>query len=240
MPCLAGTFLGSLTPAMLSVAGFSAARFALGLAEGGNFPGAIKTVGLWHPKSERAVVDRHFQRRQQRGHHHRRLSRCRSSSTRCNGAGPAAFYLTGALGFVWLVFWLAMYDRPERHPRVSPAELAHIRSDPPDPPATSPGSACCDTARPGPTRSAMFLIISRVVVLFVLDAEVPRKQPRHRPGQVFWPLLGGLPDGRRGQHRRRRAFLVADPRGATRQRGAQDGLLRLRLVRCPSVLRSAR
>ena len=52
---LAGTFLGSLTPAIVSVAGFSVARFALGLAEGGNFPGAIKTVGLWHPKSERAM-----------------------------------------------------------------------------------------------------------------------------------------------------------------------------------------
>ena len=30
-------------------------RVALGLAEGGNFPGAIKTVGLWHPKQERAL-----------------------------------------------------------------------------------------------------------------------------------------------------------------------------------------
>jgi len=48
---------------------------------------------------------------------------------------PAAFYVTGALGFVWLAFWWKMYDSPERHPRVSPAELAHIRSDPPDPPA---------------------------------------------------------------------------------------------------------
>jgi ACS family hexuronate transporter-like MFS transporter len=52
---LAGTFVGTLTPAVLAVAGFSVARFALGLAEGGNFPGAIKTVGLWHPKGERAL-----------------------------------------------------------------------------------------------------------------------------------------------------------------------------------------
>ena len=52
----AGTFLGSLTPAIVSVAGFSGVRFVLGLAEGGNFPGAIKTVGLWHPKSERAMA----------------------------------------------------------------------------------------------------------------------------------------------------------------------------------------
>ena len=38
------------------MAGFSVARFALGLAEGGNFPGAIKTVGQWHPKNERALA----------------------------------------------------------------------------------------------------------------------------------------------------------------------------------------
>jgi ACS family hexuronate transporter-like MFS transporter len=46
---------------------------------------------------------------------------------------PAAFYATGALGFIWLVFWLWFYEAPERHTRVSEAELAYIRSDPPDP-----------------------------------------------------------------------------------------------------------
>jgi ACS family hexuronate transporter-like MFS transporter len=40
---------------------------------------------------------------------------------------------TGALGFIWLVFWLACYGPPERHARVNAEELAHIRSDPPDP-----------------------------------------------------------------------------------------------------------
>jgi MFS transporter, ACS family, hexuronate transporter len=129
---LAGTFLGSLTPAILSVAGFSMARFALGAAEGGNFPAAVKAVGTWYPRSERAVANGIF------------------NAGSCMGVivasflvwliveeldwgWPAAFYLTGALGFVWLVFWWAMYDLPEKHPRVSPAELAHICSDPPDP-----------------------------------------------------------------------------------------------------------
>jgi len=35
---------------MRSVAGFSAARFGLGLAEAANFPAAIKAVGEWFPK----------------------------------------------------------------------------------------------------------------------------------------------------------------------------------------------
>ena len=41
-----------------------------------------------------------------------------------------AFIATGALGFIWLMFWLPVYRRPEEHPRLSPAELAHIKSDP--------------------------------------------------------------------------------------------------------------
>jgi MFS transporter, ACS family, hexuronate transporter len=45
----------------------------------------------------------------------------------------AAFLVTGLLGLFWVVAWLPLYDRPERVPRVSPEELAWIRSDPPDP-----------------------------------------------------------------------------------------------------------
>ena len=33
-----------------------AARFALGLGEGGNFPAAIKSVAEWFPKRERALA----------------------------------------------------------------------------------------------------------------------------------------------------------------------------------------
>ena len=83
----AGTFLGSLTPTIVSVAGFSVIRFALGLAEGGNFPGAIKTVGLWHPKRERAMAHRTVQQRQQCGRHHRRL--CRAVRGRQDAMGLA-------------------------------------------------------------------------------------------------------------------------------------------------------
>jgi ACS family hexuronate transporter-like MFS transporter len=37
------------------------------------------------------------------------------------------------IGFLWLVFWWVLYERPERHKRVSPAELAHIQSDQAEP-----------------------------------------------------------------------------------------------------------
>jgi ACS family hexuronate transporter-like MFS transporter len=44
-----------------------------------------------------------------------------------------AFVITGALGFIWLLFWLMIYRKPEEHPRVSKAELAYIQSDPTEP-----------------------------------------------------------------------------------------------------------
>ena len=72
---LGGALFGTLTPAILSVAGFSVVRFTLGLIEGGHFPGAIKTVGQWHPNRERCFLDRDFQQRQQRRRHRRRLRR---------------------------------------------------------------------------------------------------------------------------------------------------------------------
>jgi ACS family hexuronate transporter-like MFS transporter len=39
---------------------------------------------------------------------------------------------------LWLFLWWPLYKSPEHHPRVSPAELAYIRSDPPDSPVKVP------------------------------------------------------------------------------------------------------
>jgi ACS family hexuronate transporter-like MFS transporter len=45
----------------------------------------------------------------------------------------AAFIVTGAIGFIWLFAWWALYRRPEEHPSLSKSELEYIQSDPPDP-----------------------------------------------------------------------------------------------------------
>ena len=52
---LFGMLHAAVRPAF-SVLGFSFARFGLGLGESGNFPAAIKTVGEWFPKKERAFA----------------------------------------------------------------------------------------------------------------------------------------------------------------------------------------
>jgi ACS family hexuronate transporter-like MFS transporter len=118
-----------------SVAGFIAARFLLGLGEAGNFPAAIKAVAEWFPKKERALATGIF-----------------NSGTNVGALiAPIvvpwitiywgwywAFIVTGLIGFFWLLFWWPMYGAPETHPRVTPAELDYIRSDPPDPPVKVP------------------------------------------------------------------------------------------------------
>jgi ACS family hexuronate transporter-like MFS transporter len=120
-----------------SVTGFSLARAGLGIAEGGNFPAAIKTVTEWFPKQQRAFATGLFNAGSNVG------------AVLCPLVVPwlarlwgwqSAFLATGGLGFLWVAVWLAIYRAPDRHPLVSPDELAYIRSDPPDPPVKIPWS----------------------------------------------------------------------------------------------------
>ena len=40
----------------------------------------------------------------------------------------AAFVATGAVGFIWVLAWLALYHPPESHSRLAPAELAYVQA----------------------------------------------------------------------------------------------------------------
>lgn len=118
-----------------SAFGFGVARFALGLGEGGNFPAAIKTVAEWFPKKERALATGIFNAGSNLGPIIVPLT---VPWIVLHYGWQGAFLATGALGFVWLLFWLPLYRRPEEHPRLSQRELAHIKSDPPEPTAKIP------------------------------------------------------------------------------------------------------
>ncbi|HEV2962600.1 MAG TPA: MFS transporter [Candidatus Angelobacter sp.] len=113
-----------------SVMGFGAARVALGLGESGNFPACIKAVAEWFPKKERALATGIFNSGTNIGALITPL--IVPWITRKFG-WRGAFIVTGAIGFIWMIVWLAMYRSPENHPRVSAEELKHIRSDPPEP-----------------------------------------------------------------------------------------------------------
>ncbi len=112
--------------------GFGVARAALGVGEAGNFPAAIKTVAEWFPKKERAFATGIFNAGSNVG---AIVAPLTVPWIATHMGWRWAFILTGAIGFLWLIFWLPIYKRPEEHPKVTKAELDHIQSDPPDPPA---------------------------------------------------------------------------------------------------------
>ncbi len=118
-----------------SVIGFSIARFMLGLGESGNFPASIKTVAEWFPKKERAFATGIFNAGTNVG---ALVTPLVVPVITLAWGWRWAFILTGAVGFIWLIFWLALYHKPEDHPKLSSVELAHIRSDPPESTAKVP------------------------------------------------------------------------------------------------------
>ncbi len=113
-----------------AAAGFALMRFLLGLGEAGNFPGAIKTVAEWFPKRERSLATGIFNSGTNIG---ALLTPLLVPWITAHWGWEWAFILTGATGFIWIVWWWTYYRSPDQHPSVSPQELAHIRSDPPEP-----------------------------------------------------------------------------------------------------------
>jgi len=113
-----------------TVFGFGLARFFLGLGESGNFPAAIKTVAEWFPKKERALATGIFNSGTNIG---ALITPFIVREVTVRWGWRAAFIFTGALGFLWLAAWLALYRRPEDHPKLTAAEREYIQSDPEDP-----------------------------------------------------------------------------------------------------------
>src|SRR3954469_4558656 len=108
---------------------FGVARALLGFGEAANFPACIKTVAEWFPKRERAHATGIFNSGANIG---AVIVPLVVPWMAANWGWQSAFIATGALGFVWLIFWLMIYHKPEEHPTISNSELALIQSDPPD------------------------------------------------------------------------------------------------------------
>jgi ACS family hexuronate transporter-like MFS transporter len=108
-----------------SVFSFAAFRFMLGIGEGFNWPAASKTVAEWFPGEERSLAVAIF-----------------DSGSSVGGALAAlvipwialafgwrwAFAFSGMLGIVWLAVWLRSYRPVDRHPKVTPDEVAFIHA----------------------------------------------------------------------------------------------------------------
>ena len=99
-------------------------RLMLGMGEGGGFPAATKAVAEWFPVRERATAMGII-----------------NAGTAVGGVAappliaailamapwPWVFYVSGAAGLLWTVWWLWEYQMPEKHPRLGTAEREVIR-----------------------------------------------------------------------------------------------------------------
>ena len=115
-----------LTPAAaaISFAALFAIRVALGLGEGVNFPAIHSLTARWMLATERArALSLNFS-----GMYLGTVLALLASPVIIGAFGwPALFYISGALGLVWVAAWmLGADDRPEDSRRISVAELARI------------------------------------------------------------------------------------------------------------------
>jgi len=111
---------------LVSVTLFIFARFVLALGEAGNFPAAIKTTAEFFPKKDRAFSTSIFNSGATVG----ALIAPVSIPVIASKFGwEMAFIVIGALGFIWMGFWVFMYKKPHVHPLVNKAELDYINQD---------------------------------------------------------------------------------------------------------------
>ena len=109
-----------------SVSGFSMARIGLGIGEAGNFPAAMKAVAEWFPKKERALATGIFNAGTSVGVV---MALLITPWILVHYGWQEVFWITGALGFVWLFFWLILYEIPSRQRRITQEELSLITKD---------------------------------------------------------------------------------------------------------------
>lgn len=119
--------------ATVSVWFFLAARTILALGEAGNFPAAIKVTAEYFPKRDRAYATSIFNAGSAVGALIAPFTIGPLASffqkIGWGNGWEMAFIIIGALGFVWMGFWIFLYKEPAKNPHVNAAELAYIEQD---------------------------------------------------------------------------------------------------------------
>ena len=123
----------ALAIASTSVWLFIAARCILALGEAGNFPAAIKVTAEYFPKKDRAFATSIFNAGASVGalvapatipllaQYFKNIG--------IGGGWEMAFVIIGALGFIWMGFWVFMYEKPQKSKHVNAAALEYIHQD---------------------------------------------------------------------------------------------------------------
>lgn len=109
-----------------TIAGFAAARFALGLAEAGNFPASIKTVSEWFPPRERAFAIGIFNSGANIG---AILTPLLVPWIAVTWGWRSAFVVSGLIGVVWLLAAIPLLSSPARSRHITPAQRSELQGD---------------------------------------------------------------------------------------------------------------
>src|SRR5690606_2151809 len=102
-------FIG-ITGLSVSVVGFILVRAFLGIGESGNFPAAIKATAEYFPKKDRSLATGVFNSGSTIG---AIVAPLTVPWMALNWGWQSAFIGIGAIGFIWLIFWFWLYERPE-------------------------------------------------------------------------------------------------------------------------------
>jgi ACS family hexuronate transporter-like MFS transporter len=97
-----------------SYIGLGISRFFLGIGEGGGFPAASKAVSEWFPAKERSTAFGIFNTGSSIGSV---LAVPLFSAIMYFSNWRWVFFVSGSIGFVWVIFWSAFYRLPKGRPR---------------------------------------------------------------------------------------------------------------------------
>lgn len=149
-----------------SLAGY---RFLLGLSEPGNWPAAAKAVAEWFPPAQRALGVGVFNAGSSIGSV---IAPPLVAFVTVRFGWRAAFVATGAIGFVWLVAWLVLYDPPHRNRWITEAEFAGLQPHLPPSVESAPAKEKMDVVHVFAARGCWSLTVARFftdpVIYFVI------------------------------------------------------------------------
>jgi len=110
----------------VSMFAFLGARIVLALGESASFPAAIKVTAEYFPKKDRAYSTALFNSGASIG----ALAAPLTIPLLAKAFGwEMAFVVIGALGYLWMGFWVFLYKKPKENSYVNAAELAYIEQD---------------------------------------------------------------------------------------------------------------
>ena len=136
----------------------AAVRFLLGLNEPANWPAAAKAVQEWFPARQRALGIGMFNAGSSLGS---ALAAPAVALIAITLGWRASFVITGALGFIWLVAWMMLYESPHRNRWITGQEFEALKDHVAPPEVEAAKREKIDWIRVLKERGCWVLIIAR-------------------------------------------------------------------------------